>query len=186
LGERQSLNREVDLTGLITDYRARCAEDSDISLHLPFLYENAQGRTVIELGVRSGNSTAAFLAAGADVWSADTEEPQVPEGWRGNPRWHFLRGDDMHPAVRAALPAEADIVFIDTSHTYEHTLAELRAYAPRARLLVLLHDTQWMNGTDTGTPAGDVARALDDYCAETGLSWANRPGSYGLGVLVTA
>jgi hypothetical protein len=174
------------VTGIGADYRARCAEDSDIALHLPFLYENARGRTVIELGVRSGNSTAAFLAAGADVWSADTEEPQVPEGWRGNPRWHFLRGNDLDPDILSRLPAEADIVFIDTAHTYEHTLAELRAYAPRARLLVLLHDTQWMNGRDAGTPSGDVARALDDYCAEAGLSWVNRPGSYGLGVIGAA
>jgi len=168
--------------GVAEDYRARCAEDSDISLHLPFLYASAQGGTVIELGVRTGNSTAAFLAAGAEVWSADTQEPQVPVEWRGNPRWHFLRGDDLSPQVLAGLPATADVVFIDTAHTYDHTLAELRAYAPRAPL-VLLHDTQWVNGTDAGTPAGEVARALDEYCAEMGLRWENRPGSYGLGVL---
>lgn len=167
------------------DYRARCATYSDISLHLPFLYENAQGGTVIELGVRTGNSTAAFLAAGAEVWSADIEEPGVPGEWRGNPRWHFLLGDDLSPEILAGLPAEADVVFIDTAHTYEQTLAELRAYAPRAPL-VLLHDTQFVNGADSGTPTGPVARALDDYCAETGLSWVNRPGSYGLGVVGAA
>lgn len=167
------------------DYRARCAEDSDISLHLPFLYDSAQGATVIELGVRTGNSTAAFLAAGAEVWSVDTGEPQVPGEWRGNPRWHFLLGDDLHPSVRAALPARCDVLFIDTSHTYEHTLAELRAYAPRARL-VLLHDTQWAGGIDIGTPTGPVARALDDYCVEAGLRWENRAGSYGLGVIGAA
>jgi cephalosporin hydroxylase len=177
------VDTETDVTGIDADYRARCAEDSDISLHLPFLYENAQGRTVIELGVRSGNSTAAFLAAGAEVWSADTQEPQVPGEWRGNPRWHFLLGDDLSPEILAGLPAKADIVFIDTAHTYGHTLAELRAYAPRARLLVLLHDTQWMNGIDAGTPSGEVARALDDYCAEAGLRWENRPGSYGMGCI---
>ena len=35
--------------------------------------------------------------------------------------WTFIRGDDMHPAVRAKLPAEADVLFIDTSHEYGHT-----------------------------------------------------------------
>ena len=164
------------------DYRLRCEQDSDIALHLPFLYESAQGGTVIELGVRSGNSTAAFLAAGAEVWSADTEHPQVPGEWHANPRWHFLHGDDLSPEVLAGIPATADVVFIDTAHTYDHTLAELRAYAPRAPL-VLLHDTQWVDNRDAGTPCGPVARALDEYCAEMGLRWENRPGSYGLGVL---
>jgi len=180
------VDTETDVTRIEGDYRERCAQQSDIALHLPFLYENAQGRTVIELGVRSGNSTAAFLAAGAEVWSADTDEPQVPAEWHGNPRWHFLRGDDLSPQILAGLPAAADVVFIDTAHTYGHTLAELRAYAPRARLLVLLHDTQFAGGIDIGGPTGPVARALDDYCAEAGLSWVNRPGSYGLGVIGAA
>ena len=171
---------------LAEEYRARCAEDSDIALHLPFLYESAQGSTVIELGVRTGNSTAAFLAAGAEVWSVDTQMASVPHEWHGNPRWHFLLGNDLSPEILAGLPATADIVFIDTAHTYEHTLAELRAYAPRARALVLLHDTQWAGGIDTGTPTGEVARALDGYCVEAGLSWENRPGSYGLGVIRVA
>jgi hypothetical protein len=169
---------------LAEEYRARCAEDSDIALHLPFLYDSAQGATVIELGVRCGNSTAAFLAAGAEVWSADTEHPQVPGEWHEHPRWHFLLGDDLSEEILAGLPAQCDVLFIDTAHTYEHTLAELCAYAPRATRLVLLHDTQWVpGGIDGGTPAGEVARALDGYCVEAGLSWENRPGSYGLGVI---
>lgn len=167
---------------LAADYRLRCQQDSDISLHLPFLYDSARGGTVIELGVREGNSTAAFLAAGAEVWSVDTQYAQVPREWHGNPRWHFLQGDDLDPGILAALPAEADVVFIDTAHTYGQTLAELRAYAPRAPL-VLLHDTQFLNGADSGTPDGPVAHALDDYCAEAGLSWSNRPGSYGMGCI---
>ena len=168
------------------DYRARCAEVSDISLHLPFLHDSARDATVIELGVRTGNSTAAFLAAGAEVWSADTADPQVPAEWYDDPRWHFLCGDDLSEEILAGLPAVADVVFIDTAHTYDHTLAELRVYAPRARRLVLLHDTQWLpGGIDSGTPSGPVAQALDDYCAEAGLVWENRPGSFGLGVIET-
>lgn len=173
----------MDLTA---DYEARCREVSDISLHLPFLHDSAQGKTVIELGVRTGNSTAAFLAAGAEVWSVDIEPAAVPGEWHENPRWHFLCGDDLAPEVAAVLPAKVDVVFIDTVHTYEQTLAELRTYAPRAGL-VLLHDTQWMpGGIDAGAPSGPVARAIDDWCAEAGLTWVNRPGSYGLGVITAA
>lgn len=173
------------MTGYAADYAARCATYSDISLHLPFLHDAARdAETVINLGVRSGNSDCTFLSAGAEVWSVDVDEPQVPAEWRSDPRWHFLHGDDLDPGILAALPAQADIVFIDTSHEYEHTLAELRAYVPRARRVVLLHDTQWLpGGTDAGTPTGPVAQALDEYCAEAGLTWENRPGSYGLGVI---
>ena len=180
------MDTQTHVAAITADYETRCAQVSDISLHLPFLHEAAQGSTVIELGVRTGNSTAAFLAAGAEVWSVDVEPPAVPSEWHDHPRWHFLCGDDLDPAILAALPVEAGIVFIDTAHTYDHTLAELRAYAPRAGL-VLLHDTQWLDGgADAGTPTGAVARALDDYCAETGLTWENRPGSFGLGVLKVA
>jgi hypothetical protein len=28
-----------------------------------------------------------------------------------------------------------------------------------------------------------VAAALDEYCAEAGLSWVNLPGTYGLGII---
>lgn len=172
------------MTDIAAEYRHRCAQDSDISLHLPYLHDSAQGGTVIELGVRTGNSTTAFLASGAEVWSVDIAELQVPGDWHQNPRWHPLLGDDLDQQVLDALPAQADVVFIDTMHTFDHTLAELRAYVPRARRLVLLHDTQWLpNGSDAGTPTGPVARALDDYCAEAGLQWENRPGSYGLGVI---
>jgi cephalosporin hydroxylase len=178
------VDTEADVTAITADYEVRCADNSDIALHLPFLYDSAQGGTVIELGVRTGNSTAAFLAAGAEVWSVDLEEPAVPGEWHENPRWHFLCGNDLDEEILAGLPARADVVFIDTAHTYDQTLAELRAYAPRARRLVLLHDTQWVpGGIDSGTPSGPVAQALDDYCAEAGLVWENRPGSFGLGVL---
>lgn len=165
------------------EYLTRCAQSSDISLHLPFLHDSAQDATVIELGVRTGNSTAAFLAAGAEVWSVDTEGPAVPAEWHEDPRWHFLCGDDLSAEILDGLPAEVGVVFIDTVHTYEHTLAELRAYAPRAARLVVLHDTQWTAGRDTGTPDGPVAQAIDTYCLEAGLTWENRPGSYGLGVI---
>ena len=181
-------------------YRDRLSRDSDIREHLPFLYEAAarseHGR-VIELGTRTGNSSLAFLAAledrpgGGHLWSADAADcAGDPEGmapWAACPWWTFIRGDDLHPAVRAALPAECDVLFIDTSHEYGHTLAELRAYAPRVVPggLVLCHDTnitgwpgyQW----DRDTPP--VQAALDEWCAENGMTWENLDGRFGMGVI---
>jgi predicted ThiF/HesA family dinucleotide-utilizing enzyme len=83
-----------------------------------------------------------------------------------------------------------DLLFIDTSHYYEHTLQELRTYVPRVRPggTVLMHDTELTReqitayeGRALDGPGIPVAQALDDYCAETGLTWTNTAGCFGLG-----
>lgn len=176
----------------------RLSRNSDIKEYLPFLFETAASYPevrVLELGTRRGNSTLAFLAAAeamnGHVTSVDLDlvthaaDGMLP--WRNCPGWTFIHGDDLDEAVQAKLPAEVDVLFIDTSHEYEHTLQELRAYMPRVapKGVALFHDTMcfgtWDKGNDTGIPS--VARALDAYCAETGQTWANLPGEYGLGVI---
>lgn len=167
------------------DFVRRCGIPSDIVEHLPFLYGIGLGHTVIELGVRSGNSTSAFLAAGAELWSVDIDRPRVPDEWHTT-GWTFIQGDDCSPEVLAQLPAEVDVVFIDTSHSYEHTLRELNTYAPRVkhRGLIVLHDTE-LEAPDglPGEPPYPVKRAVTEWCAQHGLSWENRPACNGLGVI---
>src|SRR5262249_5428935 len=130
------------VTTLRDGYLDRLARWSDIQEYLPFLHGQAAGRPgcrVLELGTRRGNSTLAFLAGGKEsgghVWSVDVNpvdrDPAGMLPWRAVPQWTFTRGDDMDSSVQSLLPAQADILFIDTSHEYGHTLAELRAYMPR-------------------------------------------------------
>ena len=170
------------------EYEARCLENSDIRDHLPYLYEQSAGKMVIELGVRSGNSTAAFLAAGARVWSVDLIPPQVPVSWLDYDGWTFIPGDDLAHEVRDQLPRfEVDIVFIDTSHHYRQTLDELDMYAVKLRPggRFMMHDTE-LERPD-GAPDVDVPfpvrRAIEDWVAETGWTVEWRPGCYGLGVI---
>jgi predicted O-methyltransferase YrrM len=175
------------------DYTQRCDNGSDIHEHLPFLYQSVcrfPGATVLELGTRSGNSTAAFLAAVEAVeghlWSIDIDTPHIPDWWREGDWWSFHQGNDTLDAAQQFAPPVVDVLFIDTSHYYEHTLEELRLYVPRVRKggVVLMHDTELEN-PEGGGPAQNfpVARALDDFCAESGREWVNRPGCYGLGVM---
>jgi predicted O-methyltransferase YrrM len=177
-------------------YLDRLSRLSDVREYLPFLHETARsyaGVRVLELGTRSGNSTLAFLAAaeaaGGHVTSVDVDPVTFSAEmrlWARCPWWTFVRGDDMDAAVQSLLPAQCDVLFLDTSHQYGHTLAELRAYMPRVAAggVALFHDTRvfgtWSQPGDTVPP---VARALDDWCAESGLSWENLPGRYGLGVI---
>jgi predicted O-methyltransferase YrrM len=179
-------------------YLDRLSRWSDIREYLAFLYEQARTRPgcrVLELGSRRGNSTLAFLAAaeesGGHVWSCDIEDVRrYPDGigpFGRSPQWTFTCGDDLDPDVQARLPAGVDVLFVDTSHEYAATLAECRVYVPRVVPggIALFHDTKL-----TGWPGyewdGDtppVRQALDDYCAEAGLSWEELPGRYGLGII---
>jgi predicted O-methyltransferase YrrM len=172
------------------DYLDRLAAWSDIQGHIEFLYDTACGYgspVVIELGVRSGVSTAAFLAAaersGGVVWSCDTAAADVPPAWRLDVAWRFVCGDDLDPAVSSALPPWCDVLFIDTTHDHDQTLAELTLYMPRLRPggTAVLHDTCWAE--DGLEPDRGVATALDAWCASNGGTWENRPGSYGMGVI---
>jgi len=170
------------------EYTTRCWMPSDIVAHMPQLHEEAStgDATVIELGVRTGNSTAAFLAAvekhGGHVHSVDVARPKVP--WFAHRQWTFHLGDDL--AVADDLP-DCDLLFIDTSHHYGHTRAELDAYVPKVRPggVVLLHDTE-LERPDTAPesdPAFPVRTAIDEYCADHDLDVEYVPGCYGLGVI---
>jgi predicted O-methyltransferase YrrM len=172
-----------------SEYDRRCVEPSDIFAHLPRLYAEASrpGVKVIELGVRSGNSTAAFLLAAQEndgyVWSVDIARPRVP--WFGIGHWLFTCGDDLWLAN--VLPDDVDVVFIDTSHHYGQTVAELELYVPKVRPggVVLLHDTEleYPEGHPHGDPAFPVRVAVDEYCAEHGLTPEFVPGCNGLGII---
>ena len=175
----------------------RLSRWSDIQEYMQFLYETALSYDeprVLELGSRTGNSTLAFLAAaainGGHVWSGDiddiTKNPEVSP-WKDVPGWTFVHGDDMDPAVQVQFPPEVDIFFLDSSHEYDHTLAELRVYMPRVAPggIALFHDTHlWgWGGNAPVENCPEVGQALDTYCAETGLTWEDLPGRYGLGMV---
>lgn len=168
-------------TPLAREYRYRAAREHDIRDQMPVLYAWARHATkVIELGIRTGNSTSAFLAAlegRGELWSVDVSYPDVPVSWTALENWHVLVTDDVTDQAVEFCPDGVDLLFIDTSHYYEHTRAELRLYVPKVRPggVVLLHDT------GPGWP--DVSRALNDWSTETGLSWYDHPGWPGLGVI---
>jgi predicted O-methyltransferase YrrM len=183
---------------LRSGYLDRLSRWSDIQEYLPFLHEQARSRPgcrVLELGARRGNSTLAFLAgcaeSGGHVTSCDIDDVRrFPDGigpFGASPRWTFTRGDDMDQTVQSLLPAQVDVLFLDTSHEYEHTLAELRVYVPRVVPggVALFHDTNVMGwpGYRWDRDISPVHAALDEYCAEAGSAWENLPGIYGLGVI---
>lgn len=160
-------------------------EPSDIQEHLQHFVNTAlrlNATKVIELGVRHGVSTAAWLYAAhridGHVWSVDTADC----GLNADERWTFLLGDDRDPNIVAQLPKDADIVFIDTSHHYDHTLTELDIYSQRVRPggVIFLHDTELEHPEGASDMAFPVKRAVETFCGENGWEWENRDNCYGL------
>jgi predicted O-methyltransferase YrrM len=173
------------------EYRQRCSEWSDIYEHLPRLYAETCRYTapqVVELGVRSGNSTCAFLAAvetvGGHVWSVDPDRAHVPPHWFDSDLWTFVQADDLKVVDEA--PA-CDVLFVDTTHAWRQTLDELWNYVPKVRAggVVLLHDTELER--PEAAPHDDpfpVRRAIEEYlthCPVGDVEWV--PGCNGLAVI---
>jgi len=168
-------------------YREICLTDSDIKDHLPTLVDlvvEHDARHVVELGTRTGVSTIAFLYAleqtGGKLTSVDIDrKPSIGD----YPHWEFEQGDDLE--VFASIEP-ADIVFIDTSHDYRHTLRELNLYVNLVRRpgLIVLHDTELRNPIGVAPrPEWPVKRAVEEFCGDEGYKWTNNPACWGLAVI---
>lgn len=164
---------------------------SDIFEHLPVfvdMVKKADAKTVIELGTRTGVSTIAWLYAleqtGGHLWSVDIDsKPPIGD----YPHWTFIQGDDESDEVVSQLPPKCDILFLDTSHHYEHTLRELRLYRSQVKPggLIVCHDTELPipEGAPPTDPVYPVKRAIERFTAETGFRWFNLPNCWGLGII---
>lgn len=136
------------------EVQRRSRVPTDISDHLERLFVESLQRspdTIVELGVRGGESTFVFervaRLAEADLVSVDVEETSYESDYDG---WRFVQSDDIGFAddfekwcdEHGVSPA-IDVLFIDTSHRYEHTAAEIDAWFPQLaeNAVVFFHDT---------------------------------------------
>jgi cephalosporin hydroxylase len=127
---------------------------TDISDHLLTLYAEAievKPKVTVELGTRGGESTRVLLRVAercsGTLVSVDIED--CSDIVRSD-RWIFVRSDDIELghtwpdwARRRGLPEGIDFLFIDTSHLYAHTRAEIGAWFPwlPVRAKAVFHDT---------------------------------------------
>ena len=178
------------MSSLADLYETQRTTPSDIYLHLPRfvqLVNEFDAEHVIELGTRTGVSTIAWLYAlaktGGRLTSVDIDaRPQIGE----YAHWTFIQGDDCDPDILASLEP-AEIIFLDTSHHYEHTYRELNMYRWLVKPggVIVCHDTELR--TPEGAPAGDppfpVKRAIDRFVHDNGFQWLNIPECWGLGII---
>jgi cephalosporin hydroxylase len=106
----------------------------DLWVYQELLYE-LRPDWIIETGTAFGGS-ASFLASICDVLGSGqvlTIDPLERAGRPRHPRIHYLRGYSTDPEVlarvgHAVAGARSVLVLLDSDHSYENVLAELRAY----------------------------------------------------------
>lgn len=164
---------------------------SDIVDHLDYMVSlvlDLNAKNVIELGVRHGTSTIAWLhglvVTGGHLWSVDIDP--TPD-WLQHDRWTFVRGSDLHPDVLADLPRYVDIAFIDTTHHYMHTRFELETCRTlvRAGGVIVCHDTEVERPyrAPAVDPPFPVRQAIHEFCARWGVDLEINPACNGLATI---
>ena len=125
-----------------------------INEHLETLFLESltlKPRLIVELGVARGESTRVFTRVaqlcGAKLISVDLNDCSRASDWE---EWLFIQKNDLEFAKEFEAWCRAreispiiDVLFIDTSHYFDHTLGEIRAYFPflADHAKVFFHDT---------------------------------------------
>lgn len=124
------------------EYKLACLSDTDINEHLPELYELAKECThVTEMGVRTGQSTRAFLNTDVILRSYDLE---LNSGVQLLFDYAQQQGKNVQYTQANVLDIEieeTDLLFIDTYHVYAQLILELQNHAPKVRKYIAFHDT---------------------------------------------
>jgi cephalosporin hydroxylase len=176
----------LEKTGMasLNEIIARAKKPTDFSDHLvPLFHETmlCKPKLIVELGTRGGESTFVFERAaelcGSTLLSVDIDDCS---GSCTYPKWNFVKSDDVAFAQefpgwckKRNLQPQVDLLFIDTSHLYEHTVQEIKAWLPLVseRGKVVFHDTNLAyfyfhtNGSmDIGWDnQRGVIRAIEEY-----------------------
>jgi predicted O-methyltransferase YrrM len=135
---------------------------SDIRDHLNelfFMAVSARPKLMVELGTRGGESTRALLAAAAlsnaTLLSVDINDcAGLDLPYREY--WRFIKADDIKFGMdgfkqwcaEEGVEPSIDVLFIDTSHEYEHTKNEIQVWSPYlgADGVMMFHDSNIRNG----------------------------------------
>jgi hypothetical protein len=149
-------------------YQERCkwSRWPDIIERLPDLRRYAgQCQTIVEFGVRTGNSTCAFLAGGAEVHSYDLVEHEFLCPPDVQAKWHFTQANTL---LLADIPA-CDLLFIDSYHSAPQVARELE-HERRVRKWIALHDViEW--GLQGQGESQGIDYAVFDFLARHRLTW---------------
>jgi predicted O-methyltransferase YrrM len=157
-------------------------ENSDLSSHLDTLYRQTcemSPKLIVELGVYEGQSTKIFDLVNREynssLISCDVQPP-ASFNYTNIHNGTFIMMDDIQFSNIFAShdPRRIDVLFIDTSHLYDHTVQEIKSWFPLLsdKALVMMHDTH-LDGNGYYRKNGNkgvnwnnergVIRAIEEY-----------------------
>ncbi len=168
----------------LNEVKKKSLKRTEISDHLETLFIKSlsiKPKLIVELGVSYGKSTFVFERVArlckSNFVSVDINDCS---GVCQYGDWHFIQKDDIAFAREFKEWCKArninpmiDILFIDTSHIYEHTVQEIQHWFPflSEKAIVFFHDTNlslFVHRKDKSITSGwnnqrGVIRALEDY-----------------------
>lgn len=173
-------------------------EDSDQHLLTVFaLAVSIKAKKILELGVRTGNTTLPFLLAaketGGMVHSVDLEPTVFSCPSELKIYWNFYQSDAIQ-WLQDRSDAKYDLIYIDDWHAYPHVKKELELIdsmiSPSG--LVLLHDLMYsnsqphyhseLNASDPQWAEGGPYRAVAELDPNK-WEWATVPVNHGMTIL---
>jgi hypothetical protein len=117
---------------------------SNIGEHLPVLQALAkQCESIVEFGVENANSTWALLSGCPKRLTSYDINPGIRSAGSVAAAantigvdFKFIVGDSAEVDIEPA-----DMLFIDSKHTYEHLTKELTKHSPKIKKFITMHDT---------------------------------------------
>jgi hypothetical protein len=169
-----SFIRESDLYGIYEYYSSLTPKYCDIGEHLPELRRLAlECPAVIEIGLGPIVSTWGIIqglsentAPYRSYLGIDIDQPPISrlnlvseEATKHGISFRFLKENDLNINIEPA-----DLLFIDSMHTYCHLTYELNTFSPKIRKYIALHDTSepWGDCDDVAY-AGDYSEYPASY-----------------------
>jgi predicted O-methyltransferase YrrM len=153
--------------------------ETDVHHHLPYFQNIAHGN-VLEIGVRFGTSTAAFLSgvekSGGHLYSVDIDDCSH---LFSSDKWTFIKRDSRDiDYLNIWLPGNFDVLYIDGDHSYEGVFADLLNFGPKSEIIIC-HDANLNENPQVLDAIGDYLHRPS--CRQEAFSI--RPESHGLAII---
>ena len=141
--QRKQLNEKMNQENIFQlEYEKARKTPSDINQNLHDLFEIAKEcKTVVEMGVRTGVSTRAFLNTDVKLISFDIVLNSEVQKLFDIAK---QKGKDVQYIQDDVLKIEiedTDMIFIDTLHTYDQLKKELKLHGNKVQKYIAFHDT---------------------------------------------
>ena len=141
---------------------------TDMEGHMAALkHYSSQCSSVVEFGVYDCTSTWALLAGRpAKLTSYDIarrdEVAEVEQAAKNSAtEFKFVLASTLETEIEPA-----DLLFIDSEHTYDHLKKELELHAGKIKKFILFHDTTEFGHKDASTYSGKgLQPAIDEFMA---------------------